>query len=128
MRFTAGVSAARQELWLGLGATLLTLAICIPLILVGRGDAPSVGWVLLAIGLLLASLALLQGMRRLHKVLRLPASASQPEKGLASFVPIQERAALPPPALSVTEGTTKLVESERPRAAATLVKDTDPVE
>jgi hypothetical protein len=125
MRFTAGVSSAQQELWMGLIATVLTLAVALPLVLSGRSTA---GWVLLSIGALLASLLLQQGMRRLHRTLRQPAPAAQPETGFASLVSAQERTALPPQPPSVTEGTTKLVESVRPRAAATLVKDTDPVE
>jgi hypothetical protein len=79
------------------------------------------------IGALLASLPFLQAMRRLHKVLKQQVPASQTEKGLAWFLPTQERTALPPEPPSVTEGTTKIVDSVRPRAA-TLVKDTDPVE
>jgi hypothetical protein len=124
MRFTAGVSAAQQELWMGLIATVLTLAVALPLILAGRSTA---GWVLLSIGALLASFLLQQGMRRLHRTLRQGVPASQPEKGFASLVSTQERTALPPQPMSVTEGTTKLVDSVGPRAA-TLVKDTDPVE
>jgi membrane protein implicated in regulation of membrane protease activity len=125
MRFTAGVSAAQQELWMGLVATVLTFAVGIPLILSGRSTA---GWVLLAVGALLATLLLQQGMRRLHRTLRQRNTASRPEEGLGSFIPVQERTALPPQPLSVTEGTTKLVDSARPRAAATVVKDTDAVE
>jgi hypothetical protein len=128
MRFTAGASAAQQELTIGLIATVLTLALSLSMILAGAGRTVTIGWIILAVGALLAAWFLQQGMRRLHRTINRQAPPLNAEAALPRIISADERIALPPQPLSVTEGTTKLVDSAMPQAAAGRVKDTGSVE
>jgi hypothetical protein len=112
MRMSAGASASHLEMMLGVVLQLLTLAIALPLILLGPRDIVQVGWVLFGLGELFSLLILWQGIHRLNTTVN-PATLEQQRPSETSrAIAIEERAALPPQALSVTEGTTELMNRE----------------
>jgi hypothetical protein len=127
MRLTASASATQIEITLGLGLCLLTLLISLPMILFASPKAIVFGWIVFALGEVLGSFYLALGMSRLNRALNSnnpPQPEAQPDS--PGSISAQERVALPPQAVSITEGTTELIESRQPtRAAVKPVKDTD---
>jgi len=113
MRLMGGGSAAQVEISWGVTLALLALLVSLPMIWLGKPKLVTVGWVLLAVGEFLAMLYLLWGVRRLHQTL----NASQPAQAEAlpeelKATPATDRDLLPPPAASVTEGTTELMDRQ----------------
>ena len=136
MRLMAGASAVQIEITSGLAFVFLTLLVALPLIFFGNAKALMVGWILFAIGELLGALILFYGMRRLHKTINQTAPAQQEmQPGLQRLTQVQELAALPQPPeqmtlpqqpLSVTEGTTELInQAEKVPAPFKQAKTTD---
>jgi hypothetical protein len=136
MRLTAGARGAHQEIFCGLAFTLLTLAVTLPMILLGRPKLVNVGWVLFWIGEIIGLLMLFYGIRRLHRTLNPKKSAPKAsEADLPRVIaPPSTVAALPPRqtaasswAAPVTEGTTELLHAPRqtPVAVPREREDTD---
>jgi hypothetical protein len=125
MRLMAGGSAAQVEINWGVTLVLLTLLIALPMILLGKPKLVAVGWLLLAIGELLAAFYLLWGLRRLHRTLNAnqPAQPESPPEEL-KVVSATERNLLPQPPASVTEGTTELIEPQPLPTSAKPAKTT----
>ena len=113
MRLTAGASASEVEIGFGVAVAFITLLAALPMIWFGKPKLVNVGWLLLAIGELLAAFYLLWGLRRLHHTLNTRAPA-QPEAwpDSAKAISATERNMLAPPPASVTEGTTELIEPQ----------------
>lgn len=114
LRLTAGSHAALQELVFGLLVVFLSLVCLLPLILGAKPKAVNAGLVLLAVGQSLGWLLALYGLLRLHRTIN---PRGEAERAGAAAVPpsrMRETATLPPPAprLSVTEGTTELLDVE----------------
>jgi hypothetical protein len=112
LRLTAASRAGLQEIVGGVAIALLALAAALALILMGRPKAVNAGWVILVIGQVIGWWMALYGMRRIHRTLNrepdaklLHAAPSVPPP----FAPARE-AALPPAHISVTEGTTELLD------------------
>ena len=106
MRLMAGTSASQIELNWGLTVLLLTLLITLPMIFFGNAKG---GWILFAIGMGLSAFFLLAGMYRLHETLNSQAATQESANLTQPIVTSQEKAALPAPPISVTEGTTTLM-------------------
>jgi hypothetical protein len=137
MRLVAGTSATQTEITTGLIFVFVTMLIALPMIFSGGAKAIGVGWVLLALGELLGALILFYGLRRLHKTLN--QSPNQPERqpSLDRTSQMQEPVALPQPELlalpaqplSVTEGTTELIDQpDQVPAGLNPAKTTDAME
>jgi zinc-ribbon domain len=125
-RLTALASASQIEITLGLGLCLLTLLVTLPMILFSSPKGVGFGWIVLALGELLGSFFLALGLRRLHRALNSNSPAQQEMQPGTLRVSAQQRASLPPRPVSITEGTTELIDSRQPiRAAVNPVKDTD---
>jgi hypothetical protein len=110
LRLTAGSRAALQELTVGLLVALATLAVTLPMLLLGNPKLFRAGWVLFAIFETLSWWMALYGLLRLHRTLnprkRAATLAAAPDAH-ARTLPRAETTALPP--ASVTEGTTELL-------------------
>src|SRR5262249_49615507 len=107
MRLMAGTSASQIELDWGLSGLLVTLLTTVPIIFFGSAKH---GWILFAIGLFLSAFFLLAGIRRLHLTLNSQSPAQElPQANTQPAITAQEKAALPSPPTSVTEGTTTLM-------------------
>ena len=133
LRLTAAARAGLQEIVGGVAIALLALAAALALILMGRPKAVNAGWVILVIGQVIGWWMALFGMWRIHRTLNrepdaklLHAAPSVPPQ----FAPARE-AALPPAHISVTEGTTELLDHaprERERVSARREhSDTSPI-
>jgi len=107
MRLMAGTSGSQIELNWGLAVLLLTLLICLPIIFF-TNNAKS-GWVLFAIGSLLSAFFLIAGMRRLNETLNPKNQPQESVKHTQPAITAEEKVALPAPPVSVTEGTTTLM-------------------
>jgi hypothetical protein len=130
MRLMGGASAAEIEIGWGMMLVVFTLMLTVPMILLGKPKLQYIGWVLFAIGELLGMLSVAYGMRRLHKTINPATDAtvqmpfdrsraiSAPESIPLESMP--ERPALQPQPVSVTEGTTELIEQSK--AAPVQVK------
>lgn len=139
MRLMGGASGTEIEIGWGLMFILFTLMLTLPMILLGKPKLVGIGWFLFAIGQLLGAFYVLYGMHRLHKTLN-PLQLSQQGNQLGTarnistpevlvFPQEQEQAALPPSPVSITEGTTELIDA--PQAvplAAKKAKTTDSME
>jgi hypothetical protein len=125
MRLMAGGSAAQVEINWGVVLALITPLIALPMILLGKPKLIAVGWLLLAIGELLAAFYLLWGLRRLYRTLNAnqPAQSETPPEEL-KVVSATERDLLPQPPASVTEGTTELMDSQPLSTSAKPAKTT----
>jgi hypothetical protein len=129
MRLMADTSAAYIETGWGLLVFLLTLLISIPLIFFGKPKAVTAGWVLLAVGNLLGFLFLASGVWRLKRTMITNREAQQAAQIEAPReISNAERAALPPPPASITEGTTELINSSPELVPAARDKDTGSME
>ena len=127
MRLTASASGSQIEIRLGLIICLGTLLTTLPMIMFSGTKGAVFGWILFALGELLGFYHLGLGLRRLHRALN-PKDAAQQEMqhDIPRAISMQEKAALPPQPVSITEGTTELIESGQPIPAAVRpVKDTD---
>jgi hypothetical protein len=139
MRLMGGASGAEVEIGWGLMFILFTLMLTLPMILLGKPKFDGIGWVLFAIGELVGALYVLYGMRRLHKTLN-PVHLSQQgnQPGAArnistqesiAFPQEQEQTALPAQPVSITEGTTELIDAPQPLPlSAKKAKTTDSIE
>jgi ribosomal protein L40E len=109
-RLMAGANASLIEVKWGVLVILFNLLITLPMILFGSPKATKAGWILLAIGQLIGWLLLLYGTLRLHRTIGL-SSPAQPDSlpDITRPVSMHDRAALPPPPVSITEGTTELI-------------------
>ncbi|HEU4389429.1 MAG TPA: hypothetical protein VFV34_16615, partial [Blastocatellia bacterium] len=125
MVMQAGTSAAHQEIFIGLVITFLTLIISLPLIIAGAQKEVTIGSVSAGIGGALSLYVLLSGMFRLHRVLNIKRDDTQLETE-SRRTQLSEPAALPPQPISVTEGTTSLMNSPEPIPAGS--RDTGSVE
>jgi hypothetical protein len=127
MRLTASASGSQIEIRLGLIICLGALLTTLPMILFSGTKGAVFGWILLALGEALGFFHLRLGMRRLHKALNPNDQAQQDMRpDLPRATSVQERAPLPPQPVSITEGTTELIESGHPIPAGVRpVKDTD---
>jgi ribosomal protein L40E len=137
-RLTAGARAAHQEIIFGIILMLFFLAVCLPLMLLGKPKAGNAGLILLLIGQLLGWLMTLYGVRRLHRTLN---PKQTRERALPSPTPAPAPQTLPgaqapllPPMsaqASVTEGTTELLDAKpRARVAVPVRRagaNTDPI-
>ncbi len=125
MRLMAGGSAAQVEITWGVVLTLITLAISLPMIWLGKPKVVTVGWVLLVIGELLTAFYLLWGLRRLRRTLNAnhPAQADAPPDD-ARVIQATDRDLLPPPPASVIEGTTELMDGQPLPTSAKPAKTT----
>lgn len=130
MRLMGGTSAAEVEISWGISIVLFTLMLTLPMILLGKPKLIIVGWILMALGELFGLLCLIYGMRRLHKTVN-PVNPAQQELPLETsrrisaqestpVAPAPERLALQPQPVSVTEGTTELIDESQ--AVPVLVK------
>jgi hypothetical protein len=128
LRLMGGTSAAEVEISWGLLLVFLTLMVTLPMILLGKPKLVNIGWVLFIIGELLGMITLAYGMRRLNKTLNpLNPAPSQIPLDRSRAIPPPEagalepsRPALPPQPVSITEGTTELIEQRQ--AAPVQVK------
>jgi hypothetical protein len=139
MRLTGEASGTEIEVGWGLMFILFTLMLTLPMILLGRPKVVVIGWVLFAIGELLGAFFVLCGMRRLHKTLN-PVQLSQQGNQLGAARNIltheavalpqeQEQTALPPSPVSITEGTTELIDAPQPiPLSAKKARTTDSME
>ena len=130
MRLMGGASGAEVEIGWGLMLILFTLMLTLPMILLGSSKAVVAGRFLFAIGELLGAFYLLYGMRRLHKTIN-SSAPSQREIQLDAprAFPQQEQPALPPQSVSITEGTTELIdEPQQISSSAKQAKTTDSME
>jgi hypothetical protein len=120
MRLMGGTSASEVEITWGLILIISTLMFTLPMILLGKPKLMVVGWILFTLGELLGMLCLGYGIRRLHKTVN-PGNLAQPEMPFNTtraistqeptvIAPEPERLALQPQPISVTEGTTELIE------------------
>jgi hypothetical protein len=120
MRLTASASGSQIEITLGLIICLGTLLTTLPMILFSGTKGAVFGWIILALGEGLAFFFLQLGLRRLHRALNSTSPAQ---------LETQERTALPPKPVSVTEGTTELMNSHQPiPTAVKSAKDTGSIE
>jgi hypothetical protein len=123
MRMMADGSAAEIEIGWGLAFVVFTLMLTMPMIMLGKPKLMVIGWVLFSIGELLGMLTLASGLRRLHKTVNpltaAPAQMSSDRSRAISAteaIPVElvnERPALQPQPVSVTEGTTELIEQSK---------------
>lgn len=127
LRLTSGASSAQIEINIGLVLALLTLVINSWLIFSSNPKAMTVGWVLFALGALASGFFLVMGMRRLHRTINpQPTAAEAAQADMMRGLSAHERAALPPRAPSVTEGTTRLIDQHKEvPASVRTAKDTD---
>jgi hypothetical protein len=126
LRLTANASASQIEIILGLCLCLITLLITLPMILfTGSPKGIIFGWVVLALGELLGIFYLQLGLRRLRQSLTSSAASQEISSSTPRAISGQERAALPPPSASITEGTTELIQPSRVVVSAKPAKDTD---
>jgi ribosomal protein L40E len=120
MRLMGGTSASEVEILWGVALMVFTLMLTMPMIWFGKPKLAVIGWILFALGELLGTLCLAYGMRRLHKTVN-PGNLAQPEMPFnttraistqepTAITPEPERLALQPQPISVTEGTTELIE------------------
>jgi hypothetical protein len=129
LRLTANASASQIEMVLGLGLCLITLLITLPIILFTSSPKGIIfGWIVLALGELLGIFYLLLGLRRLRQSLTAGSPPPEIQAATPRAIPGQERAALPPPPASITEGTTELINSSAVGVPAQSVKDTGSME
>lgn len=124
MRLMAGTSASQIEMNWGLFTLLLTLLITLPIIFFGNAKG---GWILFAIGTILSVFFLLAGMSRLHETLNPKTPPQESANPTQPIILTQEKAALPAAPVSVTEGTTTLM--NQPEAVPVArAKDTGSME
>jgi hypothetical protein len=127
MRLTAGISSSQQEIILGLIIALLSVLSTLPMINSSNAKAGTVGWVLLSVGELVASIFLLSGLRRMHRTLHPKSSRQELEADLQPAISENERLAIASQPASVTEGTTSLIEAPEPVPVSQQGKNTDPM-
>ncbi len=127
LRLTSGASSAQTEITLGLILAVITLVIALLLMYSNSTKAITIGWIQLAIGALVSGFFLVMGMRRLHRTINpQPTAAEDGQADMMRGLSAHERAALPAQPLSVTEGTTQLINrSEKVPAQVQAAKDTD---
>jgi hypothetical protein len=123
MRLMGGTSASEVEILWGVTLMAFTLMLTMPMIWFGKPKVAVIGWIIFAVGELLGALCLAYGMRRLHRTVNpvnptqqeMPFDASRAISGQEStpVAPAQERLALHPQPVSVTEGTTELIEQSQ---------------
>lgn len=125
LRLTANASASQIEIVLGQCLCLIAILIALPLFLFTNSlKSLILGWGVLVLGILLGIFFMLLGLRRLRQSLT---SSNQPPEQPATMPRVsfgQERAALPSPPASVTEGTTELIQPSQAPLAAKPAKDT----
>src|SRR6185503_10859808 len=93
-----------------------------------NAKAVTVGWVLLSVGALLASIFLLSGLKRLQRTLHPKSTTQEAEGDLRPPISEDERLAIASQPPSVTEGTTSLIEAPEPvPVPAQQGKNTDPM-
>jgi hypothetical protein len=130
MRLMGGTSASEIEIGWGVMLILFTLLFTLPMILLGKPKVMAVGWLLFTLGELLGMFCLGYGMRRLHKTVN-PVNSAHSEMAFdmartisaqepPTDLSVQKRPALQPQPISVTEGTTELIEQSQ--AAPVQVK------
>jgi hypothetical protein len=125
LRLTANASASQIEIVLGLGLCLITLLITLLMILFTSSLKGIIfGWSVLGVGELLGIFYLLLGLRRLRQSLTSSNQPPEQPSAMPRAISGQERAALPPPPASVTEGTTELINSSAAAVPAHPAKDT----
>ena len=127
MQMSARASAAHLEVTLALVFELLTLASALPLILFGPRGIVQLGWGFFAVGELLVTLILLQGIRRLHSAVVPAPSEPHGQEDTPRATPIEVRASLPPQQFSVTEGTTELMDSAEAPISVRPARNTDSI-
>ena len=131
MRLTAEANAARQELALGLIIGLLTLAICLPVVLLTQDQGAEIAWAMFglgALGELIAGFFLLHGIGRLGRTLK-PGVKQNQELDSPRIALIEAREAMPVQRHSITEGTTELMNQPRVVSPSLIkTKDTDAIE
>lgn len=127
MRMSAAASAAHVEITFGLVLEVLTLASTLPMILFGLREINLLGWGLFAFNQLWVTLILLQGIRRLRSAVVPSSSEQQTELEPPRTMANVSRAALPPQPLSVTEGTTELMNSAESPISSNPAKNTDSI-
>lgn len=130
MRLMGGTSAAQVEIYWGVSIIIFALMLTLPMILFGKPKLIISGWIIMALLEFFGLLCLGYGMRRLHKTVNPvnPVSQELPVDKLRttsaqeslSVTPAQELLALHPQPISVTEGTTELIEQSQ--ATPVLVK------
>ena len=125
MRMSADLSSAHLEIIIGLVLQLLTLAVSLPMILLGVPGIVRLGWVVFAIGEFLSALPLLQGIHRLQSAVA-PATSDQ-QLVVPRATSVEARASLPPRYLSVTEGTTELMNRAEATASTEPAKDSESI-
>lgn len=129
MRLMAGSSASLIEITWGVAISLLTLAVTIPMILLGKPKGVIAGWVMLAIGELIGLIMLASGIWRLNRTINANQAAQHDAQlDAPRQIPSQERSALPPQPASITEGTTELMTPSNQPARAAKEKDTGSME
>jgi hypothetical protein len=112
MRLMAATSAAYLETGWGTITALITLAITLPMIFFGNPKAVTAGWIIFGIGQLLTFFFLTFGVWRLKRTISANQSAQrEAQLDAPREIIAAERAALPPPPASITEGTTELMDS-----------------
>ena len=133
LRLTAASRAGLQEIVGGLLIAVLALAGALAMILTGRPKVVNLGWGILLLGEIVGWWMALYGMARIHRTLNRKADARLPHAAPPApplFQPARD-AALPPAHLSVTEGTTELLNNaprERERVPARREhSDTSPI-
>ena len=113
LRLTAGSRAALQELTSGLAIALLTLACVLPLLLYGSPKTGRGALILLVLGQSVGWLMALYGLLRLYRTVNPGGEKGAHEAG--AVLPSRPREtpsfAPPPSRLSVTEGTTELLDA-----------------
>lgn len=125
MRLTAGARAGQQTLFAGTLVMMISmLLIVLPLLFLESARRETIWWVLLALSQVTGWVVLLYGILRLHWTLN-PKAESRPlpsSNASHSFPPV-EHAELPPQSaqVSITEGTTELLDSRVPDRTDTPV-------
>jgi hypothetical protein len=131
MRLMGDASASYIEIGWGMTIAVFTLALTLPMILLGNPKAVTAGWVLFAIGELIGLWMLAYGLLRLRRTL-IASHGSQQEArpGVIKEISATGRMALPPQSVSITEGTTELMDSSKQPAPlpAKQARDTDAME
>lgn len=126
MRMSAGASASHLEIIVGVVLQVLTLATTLPMIFFGPREIVNLGWGIFALNELFVLLILMQGIHRLGRTTS-PGSQEQRQLEMQRGITIEDRAALPPQPLSVTEGTTELMNREEVAISIKPAKDTDSI-
>lgn len=130
MRLTASASAAQIEITLGLLLCLAALLIDSPIFLFSNSIKAQVfGWIIFALGEGIGIFYLQLGLRRLHKSLN-PAPVAQQESppDIKRVRRADDRAALAAPPVSITEGTTELINPPSSVPISIKAKDTGSME